>query len=217
MAVPLPLLADEYECECGKTIDREGYHLLTCKFGSGPVWSHNCMVSVWADCLSQLHVPYYIEPKDRYTTSSGRPDIYVAESFCMPAAELDIALSHPFSKDILSRAAYIDGAAASRREKVKHTKYDSQLLPGGYTPTAIPLVFEHYGRWGDEAQQFLKTPSLMSYDEDGHQNASNFTTYWRQRLSVQLQQCNARVITRKTSRLLEHTRKVKRMNNIHNY
>ena len=64
---------------------------------------------------------------------------------------------------------------------------------------------------------FLKTFSLMSYDEDGHQNASNVTTHWRQRLSVQLQQCNARVISRKTSRLLEHTRKVKRMNNIHNY
>ena len=76
-----------------ETINREGYHLLTCKFGGGPVWSHNCMVSVWADCLSQLHVPYYIEPKDRYTTSSGRPDIYVAESFCTPAAELDIACS----------------------------------------------------------------------------------------------------------------------------
>ena len=78
------------------------------------MWSHNCMVSVWTDCLSQLQVPYYIEPKDRYTTSSGRPDIYVAKSFCMPAAELDIALSHPFSKDILSTAAYINGAAASR-------------------------------------------------------------------------------------------------------
>ena len=78
-------------------------------------------------------------------------------------------------------------------------------------------VFEHYDRWDDEAQQFLKTLSLMSYDKDGHQNASNFTTYWRHCLSVQLQQCNARVISRKTSRVLEHTRKEKRMNNTHNY
>ena len=69
----------------------------------------------------------------------------------MPAAELDIALSHPFSKDILSRAADIHGAAASRREKIKHAKYDSQLLPGEYAPTAIRLVFECYGRWGNEA------------------------------------------------------------------
>ena len=75
MTMPLPLLADECECERGKTIDREGYHLFTCRVGSGPVWSHNCMVSVWGDCLSQLHVLYDIEPIDRYTTSSGRPDI----------------------------------------------------------------------------------------------------------------------------------------------
>ena len=33
MAMPLPLLVDEYECKCGKTIDRQGYHLLTCKVG----------------------------------------------------------------------------------------------------------------------------------------------------------------------------------------
>ena len=45
IAMPLPLLADEYESECGKTIDREGYHLLTCKVGGGLVWSHNCIVS----------------------------------------------------------------------------------------------------------------------------------------------------------------------------
>ena len=31
---------------------------------------------------------------------------------------------------------------------------------------------------------FLKTLFLMSYDEDGRQNASNFTAYWRQRLLV---------------------------------
>ena len=135
----------------------------------------------------------------------------------MPAEELEIPLSHPFGKDIVSKAANIDGTAASRRQKIKHTKYDSQLLPGGYAPTVILLQFEHYGRWSDEAQQFLKTLSLLSHYEDGHQNPSNFTTCWRQRLSIQLQQCNARVISLKTSRLLEHTRTVKRMNNRHNY
>ena len=87
------------------------------------MWSHNCMISIWADCLSQLHVPYYIKPKDHYTNSSGRPDTYVAESFCMPEAELDSALSHPLSKDILSRADYIDGAVACiQKRKIKHIK-----------------------------------------------------------------------------------------------
>ena len=32
------------KCECGKSLDVEGYHLLTCKMGGGPVWSHNSVV-----------------------------------------------------------------------------------------------------------------------------------------------------------------------------
>ena len=93
MAMPLPLLADEYESEYGKTIDS---------------WRWTSVVSqLYGFCVGRLSqpatcIPYYVEPKDCYTTSNGRSDIYVAESFCMPAAELDIALLHPFSKDILS-------------------------------------------------------------------------------------------------------------------
>ena len=56
MAMPLLLLADECKCECGKTINREGYYLLTCKVGGGPEWSHNCMVSVWADTVSASYM-----------------------------------------------------------------------------------------------------------------------------------------------------------------
>ncbi len=120
----------------------------------------------------------YIETQD-CTTSSGSPDRYVAKSFFRPVAELDIAISYPISKDILSRAAYIDGAAASRRKKIKHTKYKSQLLPRAFATTTIPLVFQHYGRWGDEAQQFLRLfLSHMSYDDDDRHNASSFTTNW---------------------------------------
>ena len=34
------------QCECGKDVDREGYHLLTCRVGGGPVWEHN-IFCVW--------------------------------------------------------------------------------------------------------------------------------------------------------------------------
>ena len=33
-------------CDCGCQLDEEGYHLLTCKHGGGPVWSHNRILSV---------------------------------------------------------------------------------------------------------------------------------------------------------------------------
>ena len=38
-------------CECNSVIDNQGYHLLTCKHGGGPVWAHNNIVSGWADCV----------------------------------------------------------------------------------------------------------------------------------------------------------------------
>ena len=159
------------------------------------------MVSAWSDCLSQLYLPHNIKPKDRYTTSQGRPDIYVADSHSGLSLELDIALSHPLCMDVLSRAAWLDRAAASRREELKHKKYAAQELSGGFLPSAIPLVFEHYGRWGEEAQKYLRSLSVLSRDEDGRNNASQFTTYWRQRFSIQLQYCNANVLARKMSRL----------------
>ena len=77
----------------------------------------------------------------------------------------------------------MDGAAARRREDIKHSKYSKEQLPGGYTlhlvplvfiplvfiplvfiPLVfIPLVFEHFGGWGEEALEktFVSTTSAL--------------------------------------------------------
>ena len=70
--------------------------------------------------------------------------------------ELDVALGHPWSQDDLPRTATMDGAAARRKEDVKHSKYCKEQLPGGYASALIPLGFEHFGGWGKEASTFLK-------------------------------------------------------------
>ena len=44
--------------EYGRNIDREGFHLLTCKSGGGPIWSHNSIVSVWRDYLQEVNTTY---------------------------------------------------------------------------------------------------------------------------------------------------------------
>ena len=139
------------KCKSGKTLDVEGYHLLTCKMGTGPVSSHNSVVLCWSECLSSLQCQYQIKPKDRYTTSINRADIVVFDSRCEGNVEFDVTLAHPRSQDILQSAATMDGAAARRKEDIKHSKYSKEQLPGGYTPALTPLVFEHFGGWGEEA------------------------------------------------------------------
>ena len=71
----------------------------------------------------------------------------------------------------------------------------------GHPSNCIALVFEHFGRWADDALQFLHRLSLQSINEDGRKNSSEFKTFWRHYLSVALQRCNASVMTRKLARL----------------
>ena len=45
-------------------------------------------------------------------------------------------------------------------------------------------------------RQHLK---ILCIDEDGKHNSTEFKSFWRQRLSIELQRCNAQVIIRKLS------------------
>ena len=62
----------------------------------------------------------------------------------------------------------------------------------------IPLVFEHFGTWGEKANNFLKTLSKRSIDDNGGKNPSEF----RRRFAVMLQKVNGRVILKKLDGLL---------------
>ena len=77
LGLRLPLPQSIIECDCGKTLDTDGYHLITCKTGGGPVWSHNSMISAWSECLKRVSLPHTIEPRDCYSSSQSRPDIAV--------------------------------------------------------------------------------------------------------------------------------------------
>ena len=92
---------------------------MTCKTGGGPVWTHNTIVGVWSECLSQLHVNHKKETRERYCDCEDRPDIAIMDPVTGTDVELDVSLAHPWCADILSRAARSreDGAAAVRREE----------------------------------------------------------------------------------------------------
>ncbi|XP_062519921.1 uncharacterized protein LOC134194947 [Corticium candelabrum] len=160
------------------------------------------MVSAWSDCLSQLQLHHVKEPKGRYVNSEDRSDIVVFDSALGVDLELDIAIAHPWSNEIEGLSATIQRAVATRRENLKIKKYDQELLPGGFRPTFVPIVLEHFGCWGEKAEDYLKKLSQLSRDEDGKPFASTFKTYWRSVFSVCLQRSNARVIDRKIKKIV---------------
>ena len=90
----MPLHSVTKSCECGKDIDGHGYHLITCKTGGGPVWTHETVANICSDCLKHLHITHQREPRNRYSNSDDRPDIiaFDADSGC--DIELDISIAH---------------------------------------------------------------------------------------------------------------------------
>ena len=78
-----------------------------------------------------------------------------------------------------------------KRQNTLNTNYPG----GGSESKCVPLVLEHFGRWGEEALRFLDQLSRKN------RNVVQFKSHWRKRLSVILQKCNARVLLKKLSRL----------------
>ena len=148
-----------------------------------------------------LQIHHKKEPRNRYTETDDRPDIVVFDTDNGKNIDLDISLAHPWSKDVIKLAAREQGFAAKRREDRKKTKYEQELLPGGSAPNMIPLVYEHFGHWGSEAESFLCHLAKKSRNAEGQQNTVEFLNYWRRRFSVSLQRCNAKVVLKKISRL----------------
>ena len=201
LGVCLPFSQLLVKCECGAELDREGYHLITCKYGGGPVWTHNTLVSGWSECLSDLLICHQIEPRHRYIHTEDRPDITFYDVDSGTTKEIDVAMAHPWSKDTIKGASTTCGYAATKREARKEVKYRKESLPDGSKPFVTPLVFEHFGRWGPKAEEFLNELAKKSKDMLGRKNEAAFRSYWRRRFSVIIQKCNSRVVLRKLSRL----------------
>ena len=94
----MPLRSVISICDCGKDVDGDGYHFLTCKTGGGPIWTHETLLSVWSNCLQQLNMTHQRGPRNRYINTDDRPDIiaFDAQSGC--DVELDISVTHPCAK-----------------------------------------------------------------------------------------------------------------------
>ena len=181
-------------------MDPHGYHMLTCKFGGGPVWAHNRFVTGWSDCIRDVGLSCKIEPRFSYLNNENRPDIIAFGSGSGESFELDKSLAHPWASEASRRSAVEDGAAASIRKK-KITKYDSNIRPSRSAAKFFPIVAEHFGHWGKHACDFFSL--LVSHVErsEGKVRRNEFACFWRRRLSVLLQNCNSSALSHKLSRL----------------
>ena len=187
------------KCDCGKQLDPDGYHLITCKSGGGSVWTHNSIVGLWSECLSHLHIVHKKEPKHHHSDSDDRSDIFAVDLETSNDIELDVSMAHPWALDVVNKAAVEDGAAALCRKELKKSIYRAKSLPGGATLNFVPLVLWPFRFRG---KQLLSQLSLIDKLTNLSDNSpDNFKSYWGTRFSAALQQCNAKALIQKISRV----------------
>ena len=89
-------------------------------------------------------------------------------------------MAHLWSQDAICKAAEKQGWAAELRQMRKRTKYEKQTMSTGEKCTKdVPVVFEHFGLWGEEAYDYLKELAKGSRDSEGRKNVADFLMKWR--------------------------------------
>ena len=117
------------------------------------------------------------ELRQRYRDSDDRPDIAVFECGIACNCDLDITMAHPWSSDVFLQSGMKEGVAAKRREERKEAKYSKLYSSTGEKSSVMPLVFEHFGRWGEKAETYLSSLASRSRDEAGRKIVSDFKCY----------------------------------------
>eukprot|EP00118_Oscarella_pearsei_P021720 m.246190 g.246190 ORF g.246190 m.246190 type:complete len:164 (+) comp40260_c0_seq1:1697-2188(+) len=105
----------------------------------------------------------------------------------------------------LRSAALSDGVAAAAREDRKCELYKKNHPVDGSRLDFVPLVFEHFGRWGKQAEDFLVKLGWRVKSGAGGKVMNEFLCFWRRHLSVVLQRSHASVLLRKLDRLNPNT------------
>ena len=95
LGISLPFSRLVEHCDCGQKLNQEDFHLITCKYGGGPVWSHDTIVAEWSACLMELGIPHQTEPRNRYIQTDGRPDITFYDIDSGVTYECDVSLANP--------------------------------------------------------------------------------------------------------------------------
>ena len=124
-------------CNCGATLDGSEYHLLTCKSGGGPVWSHEAIASSWSDCLRELNVHHRREPRHHYLNSNDTPDIVAFDPDKGCNVDLDI-LWHTLGALIFFQGHLSQMVLLQKEEKKGRRQNMQKNLPGGSTISFIP-------------------------------------------------------------------------------
>ena len=162
-----------------------GIHGLACKFSAGRHPRHNLLNDIICRSLQRAQVPATKEPSGLCRSDGKRPDgvtmILWSRGRCMA---WDVTVVDTLAPSHVIDSSSTAGAAASRAEAVKTSKYSALAS----THIFIPLALETMGAWGQQCLEFVRDVGRRLTALTGEKKEP---AYLKQRISIALQRGNA--------------------------
>ena len=209
---PLNLLCPP-RCACGSVLEDNGDHLFKCRIG--PEWEnrHSTLVHTMASILRSVNFIVQHEVplsslgplRDLDDTGDGRMDLVVASGDSTPILA-DVTVIHPIPSRPIPAGSQMTTPLyfAKYRENAKTTRYGDRATQIHHA--FIPMVFETFGAFGPQLNQFLKSIAGRALHGSAQTYRTQLIRFWRVRLSACLQRANARLILSKANRIRSRSR-----------
>ena len=183
----IPVVSPHMCAGCGVQVDSTGHHGLSCKKSAGRQKRHAQVNEVLVRALRAAEVEAELEPRHLLPHCDKRPDGVTTDNWSRgkPMA-WDFTCPNTLAPSYLSFTSSVAGAAASKAEANKRTKYASLLAAN--THEFCPVAIETLGAWGQSASDLCRSLGARLARISGDPRSLQFL---KQRLSMAVQRGNA--------------------------
>ena len=181
-------ICEEYNCICGKLIDKFGRHGLSCRSSKGWIPGHDDVNNIFSHAFSSAGFPNVLQPPGISRDDGKRPDGMTLIPWSRGKSLLwDVTIRDTLARSYLSISSSAAGAAADQAERKKHNHY--KKLKENYL--FQPIAFESLGSCGPETKAFLATLGKLMKKASGENRSLD---YLLQKVSISIQRRNAACI-----------------------
>jgi Reverse transcriptase (RNA-dependent DNA polymerase) len=179
---------NEFQCKCGKIVDKYGYHGLSCRYDKGKWFRHTLINQTIQKALTSAGNSATLEPIGISRNDGKRPDGVTYGTWSEGKfLTWDSTCVNPLADSYLQKSCIERRYTANLAETKKINKYAN--LPNNYI--FMPLGFEVFGAWGFHTHKLIKEIGTKMTAKNGDIRS---TTFLGQKLSIDLQKGNSMAI-----------------------
>ena len=176
-----------HTCHCGKRVERDDLHGLSCTKSAGRFSLHATLNSLIKQTVGSLDLPSVLEPRGLYRTDGKRPDgVSMTPWEMVKQVVWDLTVVDALAPSRLNKGSLCrPGTTATEAEARKIKKY-CELINNGYL--FQPLVLEVQGSLVESIEIFItRLCKMLCRSHDDERDGS----FLKQRISITLRIGNA--------------------------